>query len=349
MEKVQRTSNIELLRIVLMFMIVLHHYCVNSGLTDLMQWDHVTSNTVLVQLMAIGGKIGVNGFFLISGYFMINKIASWRKVIKLVAEVLFYNIVVLVFLTSMGQSYTSFDLLKCFIPWIFTMDTSFLGCYVLIYMLSPVWNKCLKSLTKKEFSYFLLVMIFYFSILSTLHINMQTWNYFIWGLVVYSIGAYMRLFDIKARQLPWGWLSMASLLFVWGGILFVDFWPVSLMGGERLFNKWTFFFTDANKLPVLVMAVALFMLILRRPMPYNKYINRVAASCLGVLMIHANSFPMIHWLWRELLGNVNYYSSSLLWLHMFGSVIAIYIVCTLIDMIRIKYIETPFFTKLLKW
>lgn len=92
METVKRSSNIELLRIVFMLMIVLHHYCVNSGLTEVMKWNDITSNMILVQFMSIGGKVGVNGFFLISGYFMIHKLASVQKMIKLIFEVWFYTI-----------------------------------------------------------------------------------------------------------------------------------------------------------------------------------------------------------------------------------------------------------------
>lgn len=66
-----RKSNIELLRMVSMFLIVLHHYCVNSGFMEIMDLSQVTPNTLLVQFMSFGGKVGVNVFLIISGYFMI--------------------------------------------------------------------------------------------------------------------------------------------------------------------------------------------------------------------------------------------------------------------------------------
>jgi hypothetical protein len=54
----ERDSNFELLRILLMMLIVLHHYCVNSGLPQIMNLNTLTANTILVQFMAIWGKVG---------------------------------------------------------------------------------------------------------------------------------------------------------------------------------------------------------------------------------------------------------------------------------------------------
>lgn len=43
------------------------------------------------------------------------------------------------------------------------------------------------------------------------------------------------------------------------------------------------------------------------------------------------------------MNNVDAYFSPYLVLHAVGSVIAVYVVCTLIDILRIKLIEKPFF------
>ena len=80
-------------------------------------------------------------------------------------------------------------------------------------------------------------------------------------------------------------------------------------------------------------------------MSYSRVINTVAASTFGVLMIHANSDAMRQWLWRDLLHNADMYNSNYFVLHMFGCTIGIFVVCTLIDMIRIRLVERPF----VKW
>jgi len=72
-------------------------------------------------------------------------------------------------------------------------------------------------------------------------------------------------------------------------------------------------------------------------------INRVASSTLGVLLIHAGSDTMRQFLWKDLLNNTAFYESNFLVIHAICSVIGVYIVCVLIDQLRIKLIEKPLF------
>ena len=230
METVKRSSNIELLRIVFMLMIVLHHYCVNSGLTEVMKWNDITSNMILVQFMSIGGKVGVNGFFLISGYFMIHKLASVQKMIKLIFEVWFYNIVVFLFFLLMGVEYTTSEIVKCFIPILFSFPASFIGNYLLVYILSPMINKGLKALSKKEFNVLLVALLAFYSILQTFFLQ-GTWQYFGWGLTMYCVGAYLRLFDIHLSRKYSVLGTILCILFIWTFELFCDFGTKIVGGG----------------------------------------------------------------------------------------------------------------------
>lgn len=51
-----RNSNLELLRIVIMLLIVLHHYVVNSGISDLYDFSHITGNMIFTQIVGCAGK-----------------------------------------------------------------------------------------------------------------------------------------------------------------------------------------------------------------------------------------------------------------------------------------------------
>ena len=76
---------------------------------------------------------------------------------------------------------------------------------------------------------------------------------------------------------------------------------------------------------------------------YNKIINLFAGSTFGVLLIHAAGDNMRQWLWKDVLNNVGMFDSKYMPLHAIGSVIGIFVVCAILDMLRIKFIETPFF------
>ena len=77
--------------------------------------------------------------------------------------------------------------------------------------------------------------------------------------------------------------------------------------------------------------------------PQSKVINRIAQSCFGVLLIHANSDAMRQWLWKDILNvEGQYRSDNYVWYSLL-SVLSIYIICTMIDQLRIIFIEKPLF------
>ena len=106
--------------------------------------------------------------------------------------------------------------------------------------------------------------------------------------------------------------------------------------------RYWYFVTDSNKFLALVLAVFAFIWFKNLKMGYSRVINTVAASTFGVLMIHANSDTMRQWLWRDLLHNADMYNSNYFVLHMLGCTIGIFIVRTLIDVVRIRLVERPF-------
>ena len=87
----QRQSNIELLRIIAMLMIIAHHFSVHGGFQY--STDDLTINYLWINFIAIGGKIGVNIFVLISGYFLINAVGfNVNKLVKLWIQIFSYSI-----------------------------------------------------------------------------------------------------------------------------------------------------------------------------------------------------------------------------------------------------------------
>ena len=104
---------------------------------------------------------------------------------------------------------------------------------------------------------------------------------------------------------------------------------------------WSFYFfvNVSNKLFALLPAVATFLFFKNLHLPYCKVINIISATTFGVLLLHANSDTMRQWLWKDVLNNVGMYNSKWLVVHAIGSVMAVYVICVLIDLIRINLIE----------
>lgn len=87
----KRQSNIELLRIISMILILAHHFSVHGGFNILK--TSFTINRLWIQFLQFGGKIGVNIFVIISGYFLItSKGIKISKVLKLWLQLFFYSV-----------------------------------------------------------------------------------------------------------------------------------------------------------------------------------------------------------------------------------------------------------------
>ena len=104
-----------------------------------------------------------------------------------------------------------------------------------------------------------------------------------------------------------------------------------------------YFVSDSNKILALVTAVCAFMFFKNVHIPQSKVINKFAESTFGILLIHANSDTMRQWLWGDVLKNIFYFNSPFLIAYALISVCIVYIVCTVIDQLRIIVVEKPLF------
>ena len=115
--KKRRDSNLELYRIIVIFMIVAHHYVVNSGLMDVMKEAPTSTNSIFFYLFGMWGKIEINCFVMIIGYFMCKSNITIRKILKLVLEVFFYRATIYFLFVSFGKTGFSIkDAFLCFLP-----------------------------------------------------------------------------------------------------------------------------------------------------------------------------------------------------------------------------------------
>ena len=107
------------------------------------------------------------------------------------------------------------------------------------------------------------------------------------------------------------------------------------------------FVSDSNAILAVLVGISSFMFFKDVRISYSKFINTLGASTFGVLLIHANSDAMRTWLWRDTLNNIGWFNNDVLVViaHSIISVLLIYSICTLIDCLRIKFLEKPFFSR----
>ena len=147
---VKRNSAIELLRIIAMILIVAHHFSLHGDFG--FSAETVSFNRVWIQFMQFGGKIGVNIFVLISGYFLITaEKLKTQKVLKFILQVLTYSVLIFGCFAIFGsESLGIKSVIKSLFPLVHSIWW-FASAYFVLYLLSPYLNRLLNSLDKKTY------------------------------------------------------------------------------------------------------------------------------------------------------------------------------------------------------
>lgn len=335
-QKKPRNSNLELYRIIVMLLIVAHHYVVNSGLMPELEKDPLSVKSIYFYIFGMWGKIGINCFVLITGYFMCKSQITIRKFLKLLLEVEFYNIIFYAIFTA--TSYQPFSMKEALLMlWpVKSIATGFTSCFLVFYMFIPFLNVLVSHLDKKMHGRLVLLCLFTYTLMGTIHRFEVSMNYVSWFCVLYFMASYIRLYGFCPRlnTAKWGGITMLMICL---SILSVLFMAYKQSIGQP---HWAYsYVTDSNTLLAVLTAMASFMFFKDLKMMYHKWINTIAASTFGVLLIHANSDTMRQWLWRDTLQNAEQFYMSYACIHAMISVITIFAICIAIDYIRIHTLE----------
>lgn len=337
-----RHSNLELFRIVTMLLIIASHYVSNSGLIDPggpVFAQPLDPRSLFLLIFGAFGKTGINCFVLITGYFMCTSHITARKFCKLLGEVMLYRLLLLPFWITGYEPFTFGALIQALLP-VTEIGTEFVQCYLLFYLCIPFLNILLHHLNETQHLRLIALGSLIYVLFGTLR-RVQM-NYISWFIVLYFIAAYLRLYPrpIQCKTALWGWLTLAAFAV---SALSVVLW--TWIGVEQQKNNAIFSYMllyDSNAILAAAAAVFAFLFFKSLRIRPHLWINEIAATTFGVLLIHANSDAMRRWLWQDVLDVVGAYGSPRFVLHAFLSVLVVFLVCALVDMLRIRFLEPPF-------
>jgi hypothetical protein len=343
-KKKARSTNLELLRILSMLLIVFHHYTVNSPVMQLalVNTAGATVRPWFYILAAAWGKTAINCFVLITGYFMCTSRLTPKKFLLLLSEFVFYKLIF--YFVFVGMGYEAFGiskLLKAIFP-IYYLNDSFIPAFFLLYLSIPFLNALLKALSQRSHFCLMALGFFVYTVLGTSRHVTVVFNYFSWFVVIYIIAAYLRLYP-DSFVLFSKHITLKMILFIAMGVLSI--WLGKLRSND--FKEVYYYVSDSNKILALMISVFVFLFFKNLKFPYVKFINTVARSMFGVLLIHANSDAMRQWLWYDTLKNAEYYTmynSKITYIHSIGCTLAVFAICIIIDQIRINLLERPLFS-----
>lgn len=343
----KRDSNLELFRIITMLLIVAHHYVVNSGLTSSdgpIAANPTAGHSIFLLLFGAWGKIGINCFVMITGYFMCKSQITIKKFAKLLGEIMLYKIVIyFIFLITGHEQISAICLVNLILP-VTSIQQNFTGCYITFFLFIPFLNILIHHMNERQHIKLLLLLFFTYVLFGTIRGGSfgVTMNYVSWFMALYLIAAYIRLYPKKwfSNNKVCGLLLFISLLLSTASVV------CCILLGNRIGKFMPFYFvTDSNAFLAVMTGVLAFLFFKNLKIPYSRLINTIVASTFGVLLIHANSDTMRQRLWKDTLDCVGHYGNQFMPFYAIGSVLGIFVICIIIDIIRIKLLETPFF----KW
>lgn len=338
--KKERKSNIELFRIITMLLIVAHHYVVNSGLMDQISENPFSIRSLFYLLFGAWGKTGINCFVLITGYFMCQSQITLKKYVKLLAEIEFYKIIIYFIFVLVGYTDFSFvEFIYSIIP-VRNIDDSFTSCFLLFYLFIPFLNTLIRNLERKLHLRLVGLLIFIYVILGSIPYITVSINYVSWFCVLYLIASYLRLYQdsICVLQKRLGLKLCMSLLVSSLSVIILAWY-----GEKTNTSLYYYFVSDSNKILAVVTSIFAFCYFKSLKIKYSKIINTISASTFGVLLIHANSNTMRQWLWKDVLKNTEMFNTPYYICHAILSVLIVFAICCIIDIIRIKLVEEPMY------
>ncbi|MDD2961825.1 MAG: acyltransferase family protein [Muribaculaceae bacterium] len=276
----QRLSNIELLRIISMFFILVVHCAGASlGLPTIMKLEDFESlSTISKEMVESISIIGVNCFILISGYFGIK--ASLSGFAKFIAICLFYSVsTFLVTALFYPAIYSSEELISTFI--IFPNNVLwFVPAYIILYIVSPVINISLAklSITKLHIT----VALFSAVILAGwwLELGFNPTGYTAIQLIyIYIIGRWIKTAEISLR------IKLKTCIIIYTLATVLIFASTFLLNSHLAF---------AYNSPFVILASIYFFLIFSKIEVKSSAINSIAKSSLAVYLIHKSPYVWVH-------------------------------------------------------
>ncbi|MBD5210319.1 MAG: acyltransferase family protein [Barnesiella sp.] len=329
-----------------MLAIIAHHYVVNSSVRGLFAYDGTaTPQQYFLEVWGMWGKTGINAFILISGYFMCRMQLTARRYVKLLIQILFYGItIMLIFAICDYQQLTIRGLFNKLFGLLTSINNGFAASFMAFYIFVPFYNKLISVLTKRQLGLLVLGLLFIMTICSTVFLA-PTMNEPVWYMTLYFVAAYIRLYpnkwtdNLKLSSIV---LTVSILVAVAICIAFVY---LANHTGRTVFSefKWHLV-SDSNKLLAFLIGLSAFLTAKNFNMGHSKTVNFLAAGCFGVLLIHASSDTMRHWLWQDICDVPGMLHAELpaLIAQAVAVPIIIFLICSFIDHYYKKFLEPVF-------
>jgi len=287
MEK-QRQANIEALRVVAMFLIVVMHY-IFCGLKespghayyDMTSLKGLVDYITMEPLYILSGT-AVNCYVMVTGYFLIDRLTfRWKGILRTWLMTVFYSLVFLCAAFLLKLDVPKSAVLGSFFP-VYHNSYWFVTSYIGLLLVAPLLSRAALSLSKKAYLWvlavlFVLVFEFLYGKVFAGHRTLVFFSY------LFLLGGYFRLHGIPQWFVRYRFWIFAGLLLA----LFILASGVNILRGNGFA-----LISSAYDGPLLFLSLSIFVIALttRGDGRLVSALSHLAPYTFGVYLIHANYF-----------------------------------------------------------
>ena len=351
MIKSKRNSSFELLRILSMFAIVIHHFAIHGTLNPSFYDKNFANSYVIYDYLIFLGRLGVILFVMIGAYFLCDKEFNFKRPINLILTTCMYSYLIYFVLRhiihprSLSALFNNEGLKAFWGPFPLPSGYWFVGGYVVLLFLIPMLNSTIKSLNKQQLQFLIFILSVFWVLIPTLMqilpgkpdmaIDDFGYSHGIIFILFYFMAAYLKKYsgsflnDAKKMSMM-SLLCLADTLVICLLALRGSQASVMLAGVNALYNPFT------------ILTAFYIFAFFKNLSFYNGFINYTAGSMFGVYLISDNTFIRTL-IWQTFISSKNVAASWLDYLgEALGYSLVIFLVSLLLDiLVRKMVFEKP--------
>ena len=338
MDKTARNSNIELLRILSIFAIIAGHFVGQSGAFEY----SLCVNDYFLVLLSNGSRIAVNVFLLIGVWYMVDAKFNAARILKMYGQLYLYtSIFTVVSLIIDYRAVSLKNLIYGFVPFI-GRALWFASSYLCLLIFKPFLDLILQWDKKRLITFTAL----FFALMSVFSTILTIQEGFVVNTIWFAV-VYLVIGTIKKYPPKFNLKSLYSLIFFGGGytvLATMRFLVTVYQDNNILFKAISrackIYSGDIKSFPNILLAGLIFHFFITMKPRANRFISSASKGTFTVYIIHQVPafYPL---LWPTFFNSKAWLPEHNV-LYVIFVVIAVFTVCSIIDIPRRKWLEPAF-------
>ena len=334
MNSKERNSNFELLRIVAMVAIVLTHVSAQAFDRSVLS----ITNNIFMYFVGSGSRIAVNLFLMTGIWFMVEASFSAKRIIKLYGSLWFYSVFITLILLLLGFDISIKNIGSSFFPFL-RRRMWFVSQYIALLLISPILQGFVSKMRRAALKTTILIGFILISCICSIRSVEDNWlDAFVWFAYVFFVIAYFKKYGFSKKiKIEW-YLVTGVLLY---SILTTGY-VVCLYNESSIFKLGSSIFRqylgDYKSVPNFVISLLIFVYFAKLDIGKKRIVNELAKNTLDVYMIHQQD-AFIPIIWFSVFHTLEWQTSSYFIVYYLGTVLAVFIVGSIIGRIRVRFFE----------